>query len=301
MEKSSNRQVYIGAFIYALIMGHSFLFTKIALESANPMDILAYRFTAAFIGIMIPRIFGWIKVKYTRESIRRIIPIAILYPLLFFGFQTTGLQYTTSSEAGILSAAAPIFTMILASYFLDEKTTTLQRLSIIVSVLGVVYVSVMKGASLDINNILGIVLLILSTISLAGYSVMGRVLTRDFSNIELSYLMITISFIVYNLIAILNHAINGSVKNFFIPLSSMGFVISILYLGVLSSLVTSLLTNFILSRIEASRMSVFANLGTVITIIAGAVYLKEKIYYYHIIGSILIISGVIGTNYFKEE
>lgn len=121
MEKSSNRQVYIGAFIYALIMGHSFLFTKIALESANPMDILAYRFTAAFIGIMIPRIFGWIKVKYTRESIRRIIPIAILYPLLFFGFQTTGLQYTTSSEAGILSAAAPIFTMILASYFLDEK------------------------------------------------------------------------------------------------------------------------------------------------------------------------------------
>lgn len=163
------------------------------------------------------------------------------------------------------------------------------------------YVSVKKGASLDINNILGIVLLILSTISLAGYSVMGRVLTRDFSNIELSYLMITISFIVYNLIAILNHAINGSVKNFFIPLSSMGFVISILYLGVLSSLVTSLLTNFILSRIEASRMSVFANLGTVITIIAGAVYLKEKIYYYHIIGSILIISGVIGTNYFKEE
>ncbi|KNF07049.1 hypothetical protein CLPU_28c00010 [Gottschalkia purinilytica] len=31
--------------------------------------------------------------------------------------------------------------------------------------------------------------------------------------------------------------------------------------------------------------------------IAGVVFLKERLYYYHIIGSILIIGGIIGTNF----
>lgn len=44
-------------------------------------------------------------------------------------------------------------------------------------------------------------------------------------------------------------------------------------------------------------MSVFANLGTVISIVAGVVFLNESIYYYHIIGSVLIVGGVLGTNF----
>lgn len=50
-------------------------------------------------------------------------------------------------------------------------------------------------------------------------------------------------------------------------------------------------------------MSVFANLSTVVTIAAGALILDEKITIYDILGSILIILGVIGTNYFggKKE
>lgn len=61
------------------------------------------------------------------------------------------------------------------------------------------------------------------------------------------------------------------------------------------------MTNYILSKIEASKMSVFANLGTVITIVAGAVILKENIYYYHVIGSVLIVAGVLGTNFLDKK
>ena len=48
-------------------------------------------------------------------------------------------------------------------------------------------------------------------------------------------------------------------------------------------------------------MSVFANLGTVISIIAGVLILNEDIFYYHIIGSVLIISGVLGTNFLGRK
>lgn len=44
-------------------------------------------------------------------------------------------------------------------------------------------------------------------------------------------------------------------------------------------------------------MSVFSNLATLITIIAGVIFLHESIYYYHVVGAMIILVGVIGTNY----
>src|SRR5699024_1063232 len=271
MENNKGKFIYLVAIVYALITGLSFLFNKIALQTTDPIDILGHRFTAAFIGVLIPLLFGWIKLNLNKEMIKKILPLAIFYPLFFFGFQTTGLQYASSAEAGILLASSPIFTLILASYFLKEESTFLQKISILISVSGVIFITVMKGSTLDLHNILGIVLLLLSSLSLAGYNVLGRVLTQDFSNLELSVIMITISFVSYNALAIGKHLINGSIIHYFAPLANMNFIIAIIYLGVLSSFVTSLMTNYILSKIEASRMSVFANLATVISIIAGVV------------------------------
>ena len=296
-----NKFVYTAAVSYAVITGLSFLFGKIALSSADPIDMLAHRFSASFLAVLILILFKFVKVNYTLERIKKILPLALLYPMGFFAFQTFGLQYASSSEAGIMIASAPVFTLILASFFLGEKSTTLQKISIVVSVIGVVYITLMKSSSFEINNIKGIIFLLLSALSFSGYSVMARILTKDFSSTELSFMMITISFVVFNLIALVKNAMNGTLSTFFVPLANSGFVISIIYLGVLSSLVTSLLTNYILSKIEASKMSVFSNLGTVISIIAGVIFLNEKIFYYHIIGSILIVGGVIGTNFLDKK
>ncbi len=300
MENNENKLIYAAALTYNFIIGFSFLSTKIALTVSSPLDILAYRFTTAFLAVLVLIILKFFKLNYNIARIKRIIPLALLYPMLFFALQTFGLQYATSVEAAIMSASAPIFTLILARIFLNEKTNILQKISIVTSVSGVIFITLMKGADFEFNNIIGITLLLLSNISLAGYSVMARILTRDFSNIELSFMMIIISFITFNTMAIGRHLLDGSLANFIAPLFSLKFIIAIAYLGVLSSLVTSILTNYILSKIEASKMSVFSNLGTVISIVAGVLFLKEKLYYYHIIGSILIISGVIGTNFLDK-
>lgn len=297
----NNNKVYIAAISYALITGLSFLFTKIALGTTNPLDLLAHRFTASFLGIMIPVSLKWVKLDLNKERIKKVIPLAIFYPLMFFGFQAFGLQYASSSEAGILLAVIPVFTLILASYFLKEQTTLMQKLSIVLSVTGVIYITIKKGSTFEFNNIKGIILLLLSALSFAGYSIKARGLTKDFSTAELSFIMNAFGFLLFNIAAIGNHLIHGNMQSFFLPLKEASFIIAVLYLGILSSLVTSLLTNYVLSKIEASKMSVFSNLGTVISIIAGAVFLKEKIFYYHIIGSILIVSGVIGANFLDKD
>ena len=302
----NKKYVYSAAVLYSVITGLSFLFGKMALsnktiQSSGPIDMLAHRFAVSFIVIAALVLFKIVKVDFTLDKIKRIIPISLLNPIAFFGFQAFGLQYATSSEAGIITAAAPVFAMILASLILGEKSTNLQKLSIFVSVMGVVYITLMKSSAMessafDINNIKGIVFVLLSALSFAGYSVVARVMTKDFSSTELSFTMITMSFLFFNIIALIRNLMAGSLNTFFTPFTDPSFTISIVYLGVLSSLITSILTNYVLSYIEASKMSVFINLGTVISIIAGFVFLREKIFYYHIIGSILIVGGVLGTN-----
>lgn len=72
--------------------------------------------------------------------------------------------------------------------------------------------------------------------------------------------------------------------------------LSVLYLGILSSLVTSFMSNYALSVLEAAKMSVFSHVATLITIVAGVLFLHESLGYYHVIGGIAILGGGIVTN-----
>lgn len=279
-----------------MILGFSFLFAKVALDYANPLDTLAFRFAASFLAMSIPVAFGWVKLAYRGKPVYKVLLLAITYPLGFFTLQAFGLKHATSAEGGILYAFTPVVTMVFASLFLKERTTVLQKLSILLSVFGVVFIFVMKGNGIDLSNLTGISLLLLTCVAFAGYTVLARSLLKQFSPAEITYLILGIGFVVFLVITFARHAIGGTLHSFFAPLASGTFISAILYLGILSSLGTALMSIYILSKMEASRMSVFANLSTIVSMAAGAMFLEEKVTVYHLIGSVLIIAGVIGTN-----
>ena len=297
---NKNVLIYGSNILYVLIIGLSFLFVKIALSVSNPFDLLAYRFTFTFIAMLVFLRSTGRKLHYTFHKLKCILPVAILYPLLFSIFQTFGMEIASSLEAGILMASAPVFTLILASIFLKEQTTLLQKLSILLSVGGVIYITIMESSGFEFNNLKGILLLIASAVSISAYSVFGKKLLQDFTNIEMTFMMITTSFISFNVIAIGSHLIQGNMATLFLPLMEPRFLFSILYLAVLSSFGTTLLSNYVLSKIEASKMIVFSNLAMIISIIVGVVILNEEILFYHIIGAVIIIIGVIGTNFMDK-
>lgn len=293
--------VYLAALFYAVLTGLSFIFGKVALNVSSVIDFLAYRFSASALAVLLLVVFRVIKVKLNFKKIVKIIPLALFYPLMFFTFQSFGLKHATAIETGLITAAIPIFTVIGSSIFLKEKTTLLQKVSIGVSVAAVMYITIMNNIPFELSNFKGPFLVLLSDLSFAGYSILARILTKEFSNIELTVVMIIISFVFFNGIALTNNIAANTIDNFFKVILDKQFLISILYLGVLSTLLTSFLTNFILSKIEAAKMSVFVNLGTIVTIVASALLLKEKVYYYHIIGTLFIIGGVLGTNFLDRR
>lgn len=301
MDGVKRNLVYGACILSAGITGLSFLFSKVALNYSDPLDLSAHRFTAAFLCVLALNLFKGVELDFDKKTIIKLFPLAMLFPVAFFIFQAFGLQYASSSEGGIIQSVSPILTMILASYFLKEKTTLFQKISILLSVLGVIYITVKTGASFDFSNLKGIFLLLLSALAYSGYSVLARKLSKDFSSAQMSNMMTMLSFVIFNLLALGNHLLKGTIGSFFAPFKEVNFIVAVLYLGLLASFGTTFLHNYTLSEIEASKMIVFSNLTTVISIIAGVIFLKEKVFYYHIIGSILIVGGVLGTNLLDEN
>ncbi|RIX48654.1 DMT family transporter [Paenibacillus nanensis] len=287
---------YIAVLVYAAIIGLSFMFTKVALTYASPIDTLALRFTLSFAAIVILIATGIFRVSLRGKPWPRLLILALMYPLGFFTLQTFGLEHASSAEGGIIFAVTPILTALLAGIFLKESTTLRQKLSILLSVFGVALIFVMQGTGIDFTNAAGILLLFLSCLASAGYVVLSRYLLRTFTPTEVTSAMMAIGCASFWLMSLVAHAADGTMHQIFDPLANMDFVWSIVYLGIPASLVTAFTSSYALSKLEASRISVFSNLSTVISIAAGAFILGETVTVYHLIGCALIIAGVIGTN-----
>jgi drug/metabolite transporter (DMT)-like permease len=243
--------------------------------------------------------FKVIKVNYKNKPMKWLIVLAIIEPIIYFIFETYGLQRTSSSLGGLMIALIPIVVTILAIYFLNEKPSRKQVLSIILSVSGVVLIILMDGSKNSGNSILGVLFLSVAVFSAAFFNIIARKISKHFTAIEVTYFMMFLGAIFFNIVSISNHILNGTLNNYFEPLKSSSFVLSILYLGILSSIVAYFLANFTLSKMEASKSAVFANISTIVSILAGVIFLKENFHLYHTIGSGMILIGVWGTNYYK--
>lgn len=295
------RKAYLAITICSLIIGLSFLFVKQTLTIATPLDTLAHRFTIAWLVATIILICKKEKIRIKRADFVKISFLSIFYPVLFFSLQIFGLMHTTSSEAGVIQATVPIFTLILANLLLNESSTIVQKFAIFTSVLGVIYIMYMNGVKNINTSIIGSILIYLSALANSIYNVLTKKLIQQYSLFTITYFINLVGFIVFNGITLFLHLKNGTIQQFIQPLKHNEFIIAIFYLGIFSSLGTSFLSNYALSKLPTFQISVFHNLSTLITILIGIQYLNESFHYYHILGSFLIIFGVVGVNYFNKK
>ncbi|MDL2281406.1 DMT family transporter [Selenomonadales bacterium OttesenSCG-928-I06] len=295
---------YIAAFTYAFIIGLSFMFIKIALEYSNALDVLAHRFTLSCLCTSIPILIGKIKFDISmKDIVKLIIPLSFLLPVAFFLLQTLSLQLIPSSEAGIIAAMIPIFAIVFAYFILGEKINYKQGFFVLLSVSGVIFISVMKGINIVHFSVLGTLLFLASTMSSALYNVLTRKYVHGYTVYNFTFVMTVVGCVVFNVAAIVQHLYLGtwSIAGYFAPFAEWNFALSIIYLGVPASFMTGFLINYALSKIEAGKMSIFNNLCVVIAIVAGAVFLNEAIYWYHIVGAIVVTTGVFGVNMFGKK
>ncbi|MDK2944374.1 MAG: hypothetical protein PWQ24_1089 [Mesotoga sp.] len=279
----------------SVIFGLSFLFTKNALEYTNPMYFLSYRFSVAFVTISLLRALGVIRVRPYKSVFKDLLLLSLVQPVMYFIFENVGVSLSTSSEAGILLSTIPIFVLIFARVFLKERLAAPQVFSVLTALLGIVLITAGKGLSAG-GSVLGPIILLGSTVSAAFYNILSRKASVRFKAWEITYHMMTMGFISFTLIAVVTSLIKGQFSFYILGLGTPQVAIAALYLGTLSSVGAFFLINFMLSKLEASRSTVFVYLSTVVSLLAGVVFRGERFGPLQVIGISLILLGVWGAN-----
>ncbi|MFW5736686.1 MAG: DMT family transporter [Halanaerobium sp.] len=287
---------YFAGLIFSSIFGFSFLFTKEGLELMTPFHLLGFRFAIAFFCLSILRITGIININLRGKNLKKLFILALFQPGVYFICETTGMLYTTSSEAGMMIALIPVAVTILAALILNEKPTVIQSIFVILSVAGVFVIILNRGVSPLDANYLGLILLGGAVIAAGFYNIISRQLSLEFKPVEITYVMMGFGALLFNLIGLYRK--NFELSSYFNLLGNTDVLISVIYLGVFSSVVAFFMMNYTLSKITAAESAVFANLTTVVSIIAGVVFRNEPFFKFQAAGAVLIIIGVWGTNYF---
>lgn len=291
-----------------VIFGFSFMFTKIALDSSTPLTVIADRYLVAFLGMSIVVLFTKTKIKFTKD-IWKLVLMSLFQPVLYFLFETYGIKMTTSAFSSIMIALIPVVCMISGIFLLKEVPRPMQYAFTVLSILGVVIVALAGKADGTVTP-LGVLLLLGAVLSSATYNITSRKISGEFSAIERTYAQTVLGLLIFLIIALIENI--DAPQNLVIHFQNPEYFWAIFYLGIVSSVIAFVLLNYANTHLPVAKTTVFSNITTVVSVIAGAIFLNEKFTWQTALATVMIIVGVWGVqvlqvknekeeNYVKEE
>lgn len=277
------------------LYGLSYMFTKQATELASPFALLGWRFLIAFIVMSAAAKCGIIRIDLRKKNIRPLVKVALFCPCIYFIAETIGISRTTASESGVFLACIPVASLAASTLILKQRPTKLQITGILIILAGVIITVFAVGVSSSLS-VIGYAFLLCAVLSYALYCVfVDR--ASNFTGAEITYIVLTAGAMLFVAFALLEAIINGTVPELAaLPVKEGTFLIAILYQGIGCSIIAFFLSNVAIAKIGVNRTSSFIGVSTVVSIVAGAVLLKEAFTAAQIIGAVVIIAGVYIAN-----
>lgn len=197
-----------------------------------------------------------------------------------------GMHFTIPSNAALLYATTPIVVLLLSWMFLHEPLTRRKVVGVILGFVGVMIVIFERGVAMSSTYIVGNLLIGAAVVAWGVYSVFGKRLIARYGTIHASAVTIlggTVLFIPFGIVPLARY-----------PFASLdaGAWGEILYLGVITSVVSYFLWYYALSRTEAGKAALFSNLQPVITTLLMVVLLGQDITPAFVVGGCVALIGV---------
>lgn len=300
---NTRSKALIAVIVGNTIFGFSFLFSKVALQMTVPSVLLTIRFTTAFIVLNLIAFIGraikkkdgkpLVEFSLKGKPLKYVLLLALFQPIVYFLGESYGIEYTSSAFAGTIIAVIPIMGIVFDVLIMRAKVTGKQIICAVISVIGVAVTTV--GAEGMKSSVIGIVFLMVAVTAGALFYVFSKKSGEHFNALERTYVMFAAGSLMYIIVALLQCRGEYDVLIMSAVMSG-SFWICILYLAVMSSVVAFIVLNYGSSLISVSEASLFANLTTVISIVAGVVVLGESFSMQQIIGAVLIIGSVYIAN-----
>lgn len=295
-QEPSKGLLYTAAAVFTLSVGFSFFGIKQCVPYADTLILLAYRYLAALIGVILFTVISKRLGRYPQASPGR--PRGKLYMtagfyMAFMILQILAMYFATSIEGAIVYAMVPIFAKIIGRIVLGERSTRLQNVFVVMTVAALLVLVILNATDIHLN-VTGLVIMTASSILMACQNVSARYVRGVFSPIEITTCIAAGGFVIFYGAALVRALASRDLASLFAPLIHPQFVIWVSFLGIFCILLSAQFMAFMLAHMEIVQCTVFNSASTLISIIAGALILGEPLYWYHYICGALILAGVVG-------
>jgi drug/metabolite transporter (DMT)-like permease len=203
---------------------------------------------------------------------------------LLFAF---GLQRTSVAHASLLSALAPIMVLLIAALIGQERITVGKLAGMLIAIIGVAILQMDPGKR-TIATLAGDVIILLSALAIALYSIIGKHVTARHD-------IVTVNAVSYlaGLIALLPLLLPP--RGFSYAAVSAAGWLSLLYMAVFPSVLGYLIYCYALTHMPASRVSAFSYLQPLLATILAVPMLGEPVTGSLAGGGALVLLGVYVT------
>lgn len=276
-----NRRALVLLLALAALWGASYLFIKIGLRGMSAAEIVTVRTGLAAL-VLLPVALR----RGALSGLRGKLPLVVLLgavnmagPLTLIGL---GEHHVATSVTGILIAAAPIYTALLAP-FVDpsERSSGLRLAGIAIGIVGVV---LLLGLDLggDSQAVVGGIMIVLAAL---GYAIAGFIVKRRFAGVQPVGLvsLTTLSAALLTLPAAIITAPSGA--------PGAGPIAAVAVLGVFGTGLAFVMMYTLVGTVGPAKAQLVAYIAPGFSVIYGASFLDESLSATTFAGLFLILAG----------
>ena len=266
--------------------GSSYLFIKLAVDDFGTFTLVAIRLAigAAFLWIVI-RAAGQ-ELPRERRIYGHLVVMAIVNIVIPFGLITWAEQSVDSSIAAILTAAVPLWAIVIAPLFLhDEPIRINGAVGLAVGFVGVVVLTSRGLEQGRGSDIAGEIALVGASLSYAVGAVYSRRNMRGVRPMIPAVVQVTFAMLIAGGIALV-------LERPWEARPDVEAVASMLWLGIVGSGLAYLVNFRLLEAWGATRTTLVAYLIPIVGIVLGYLVLQEQVDARLLIGTALVIGGV---------
>lgn len=290
---SARFKAYTELLIVILIWGVAPSIIKFALAELPPFLFLFYRFLITV--IVLTPLYFFSKKGLKPSNFLDVVLSAFLASTVTLGLLFYGTNLTTSLDASLISATAPIAVIIAGLLFLHERITKRERFGILLTLIGTFVIAIQgvfeTGTQTTGGSLLGNSVIFASNITFAASLFLSKsALRKGASPFTLMYIMFLIGLITITPLAYWEV---GSF-NFLPKITTLSLPthLSVIYMAFFSGALAYFLYQKAQKTIETSEAAVFLYLQPLVTAPVGYFWLHEAITTPFIVGSVIIAIGV---------
>ena len=287
-------KAYLMLVLATLFWAGNFVVGKIAfIENVPPFSLTFFRWLLVWL-ILIP--FTYKEFFKLRRVILDNFLLLLLLGLtsvgLFNSFIYNALNFTQVINASLFNAVIPVAIILFGLLFKLEKTNKYQILGLIISILGIL--SIITKLDLDILLTLsfnkGDILMIGAVITWGIYSAFLKKRKFEVSLLTLVHILCT-----FGLVTLIPQFLFEFSQGKTIIINDH-LIYSLIYLAIFPSIGSYYCWAGAVSIIGANRAGIFLSLIPLFSTILAMIFFNEKFLFFHFIGSVLIILGLLLSN-----